>query len=51
MFHITVIYDRFTSIFFTHGNHVSGFINHQTLHHEPTSWPSKQVFDDINISV
>jgi hypothetical protein len=47
----TVIYDRLTSIFFTHWNHGSGLINLQILHYEPTSWPSKQVFDDIIISV
>ena len=40
-----MIYDRLTSIFFTHRNHAWWHINDQILHYEPTSWPSKQVVD------
>jgi hypothetical protein len=34
-------------IFFTHRNHAWWHINDQILHYEPTSWPSKQVFDEL----
>ena len=43
----TVIYDRLTSVFFTHRNHAWGLINNRILHYESTSWPSKQVFDEL----
>ena len=46
---VAVIYDRLTSIFFTHRNHAWGLINNQILHYEPIYCPSKQVFDDHNI--